>query len=272
MTGRDVLMTIGDFSRASRLSAKALRFYHDKGVLAPASVDPDNGYRLYAVEQIADAQVIRALRDLDVPLGEIRDVLSAPDATTRAAVLAVHADRLEGQLRRTRESLGTLRRMLTSPPPDVAISYRQQPATTALGIERVIDRSDLGEWFRAGMAELRQTAGSLVGAGPYSGLWSTELFVDGRGPAALYVPVADDDQAVGRGNVRRIQVPAAQLAVATSVGPDENVAAAYAALGGHVARHELGIDAPIRESYLRGLPGDPDAVVEIGWPIFRIAR
>ena len=51
-------MTIGDFSRATRLSAKALRFYHEAGVLEPASVDPSNGYRLYDAGQIVDAQLV----------------------------------------------------------------------------------------------------------------------------------------------------------------------------------------------------------------------
>ena len=42
------MMTIGDFSRATRLSAKTLRFYHRVGLLAPAQVDPGNGYRMYS--------------------------------------------------------------------------------------------------------------------------------------------------------------------------------------------------------------------------------
>lgn len=60
-------MTIGDFSRAVRLTAKALRFYHRNGILEPAVVDGQNGYRLYAAEQIADAQVVRTLRELRRP-------------------------------------------------------------------------------------------------------------------------------------------------------------------------------------------------------------
>lgn len=50
-------MTIGDFSRANGLSAKTLRFYHQVGLLKPASIDPSNGYRLYDADQIVDAQV-----------------------------------------------------------------------------------------------------------------------------------------------------------------------------------------------------------------------
>src|SRR6266566_4943311 len=55
-------VTIGDFSRASHLSVKTLRHYHEVGLLEPSEVDPHNGYRYYSEEQIPLAQVIRRLR------------------------------------------------------------------------------------------------------------------------------------------------------------------------------------------------------------------
>ena len=72
-------LAIGDFSRATHLSVKMLRHYHEIGLLEPADVDPDTGYRRYATAQIGTAQVIRRFRDLDMPLEEIHAVLTAPD-------------------------------------------------------------------------------------------------------------------------------------------------------------------------------------------------
>jgi MerR HTH family regulatory protein len=63
-----VLVSIGDFSRMTHLSIKALRFYHDQGLLEPARIDPDSGYRFYEPAQVPVAQVIRRFRDLDMPL------------------------------------------------------------------------------------------------------------------------------------------------------------------------------------------------------------
>src|SRR5919202_1856622 len=54
---------IGDFSRMTYLSVKALRHYHDVGVLEPAEVDPSSGYRFYAPSQVGPAQMIRRLVD-----------------------------------------------------------------------------------------------------------------------------------------------------------------------------------------------------------------
>ena len=57
-------MAIGDFSRMTYLSVKALRHYHEIGLLAPSQVDPATGYRHYDASQVPMAQVIRRFRDL----------------------------------------------------------------------------------------------------------------------------------------------------------------------------------------------------------------
>lgn len=70
-------LTIGDFSRATHLSVKTLRHYHQVGLLEPSSVDPHTGYRYYEGEQIPLAQVIRRLRDLEMPIPDVKAVLAA---------------------------------------------------------------------------------------------------------------------------------------------------------------------------------------------------
>jgi len=96
---------IGEFSRMTHLSVKALRHYHDVGVLEPATIDPSTGYRSYEARQVAMAQVIRRLRDLGMPLDSIRTVLAAPDIQTRNREIAAHLARMEDQLAQT--PLGT---------------------------------------------------------------------------------------------------------------------------------------------------------------------
>src|SRR5262249_23656105 len=64
----EVLMSIGGFARLCRLSVKQLRHYDDLGLLRPAQVDPDSGYRYYRADQARDALSIGLLRSLDVPL------------------------------------------------------------------------------------------------------------------------------------------------------------------------------------------------------------
>src|SRR3954454_19351855 len=64
-------MQIGRFSRLTGLTVKALRHYDEIGLLRPAGVDSENGYRSYEPEQVERAEAIRMLRQLEVPLEEI---------------------------------------------------------------------------------------------------------------------------------------------------------------------------------------------------------
>jgi DNA-binding transcriptional MerR regulator len=48
-------LTVGDFSRATHLSVKTLRHYHQVGLLEPTTVNPDTGYRYYSAGQIPAA-------------------------------------------------------------------------------------------------------------------------------------------------------------------------------------------------------------------------
>ncbi|WP_168203801.1 MerR family transcriptional regulator [Humibacter ginsenosidimutans] len=106
------LVSIGDFSRMTHLTVKALRYYHDVGVLTPAAIDPDSGYRRYSTEQVPVAQVVRRLRDLDMPIDAVRDVVSAPDVAARNAAIAEHLSRMEEQLAQTRSAVTSLRTLL----------------------------------------------------------------------------------------------------------------------------------------------------------------
>ena len=83
-------MGIGDFARATHLTAKTLRHYHQIGLLEPAEIDPDSGYRRYGSGQIGRALVIARFRALDMGLDDIRRVLEAPDVETRNKVIAAH--------------------------------------------------------------------------------------------------------------------------------------------------------------------------------------
>jgi PPM family protein phosphatase len=79
------LLTIGAFARAARLTPKALRLYDEVGLLPPAAVDPESGYRFYDPEQLAHARLIAQLRRIGMPLADIRTVCELEsDAAARA--------------------------------------------------------------------------------------------------------------------------------------------------------------------------------------------
>ena len=96
-------------------------------------MNPSTGYRYYSGEQVPTAQVIRRLRDLEMPVSEVKAVLDAPDALARNALIAAHLGRLEAELAQTRAAVDSLRNLLRPPVDAPAIEHRSVPATRAAG-------------------------------------------------------------------------------------------------------------------------------------------
>jgi DNA-binding transcriptional MerR regulator len=77
---------IGEFARRSRLSLKALRLYDERGVLVPSRVDQASGYRYYGTAQLEEARLVVMLRQLQLPLAAIKELLACDPADAAARV------------------------------------------------------------------------------------------------------------------------------------------------------------------------------------------
>ncbi|RRR98498.1 MerR family transcriptional regulator [Glycomyces terrestris] len=88
------LLSIGEFSVKTGLSIPALRHYDEVDLLRPARVDPGTGYRRYRLDQAARAVLIRRLRSVDLPIDQIRTMLSDQSGRDAAGVLHAHRERL----------------------------------------------------------------------------------------------------------------------------------------------------------------------------------
>jgi DNA-binding transcriptional MerR regulator len=266
-------LSIGDFSRATNLTIKTLRYYHRVGLLEPDDVDPRSGHRRYTVDQIPAAQIIRRFRDLDMPIEQVQAVLATPDVAQRNKLIAEHLSHLEDQLTRTRAAVASLRDLLQPSATAPHITRRQVPATPAAAISGTIDTSDAFDWLQGALGELHATAAyqNLTPTGPAGGIYADEIFVEGRGHATVYLPCAGEVRPFGR--LAAIEMPATELAVIEHRGPHTDVDRSYGALGTYVTRHAIGVTGPIREFYLVNLHETADETqwrTEIGWPIFTV--
>lgn len=66
------MLSIGEFSHAARLTVKALRYYHELGLLPPAKIDDTTGYRYYDDYSLQRASAICSLKELGFSLKEIQ--------------------------------------------------------------------------------------------------------------------------------------------------------------------------------------------------------
>lgn len=78
------MLKIGEFSKLSMLTVKALRFYEREGLLVPAEVDKWTGYRYYETGQLSDAALLKALRQLDFSIDEIKAYRAGSSSLTAA--------------------------------------------------------------------------------------------------------------------------------------------------------------------------------------------
>ena len=128
------LLSIGEFARASRLSAKALRLYDELGLLSPAQVDPDSGYRFYEPAQLERARLVAWLRRLGMPLARIRVVCDAPSPAAAAAEVAAFWAQAESDLASRRDLAAFLvshlsRKDTAMPAPDTGLTIRYAAAS-----------------------------------------------------------------------------------------------------------------------------------------------
>jgi DNA-binding transcriptional MerR regulator/effector-binding domain-containing protein len=263
------MLSIGDFARATHLSVKTLRYYHDAGLLVPAAIDAQSGYRRYDVEQIGTAQVIRRFRDLGMPVEDVRAVLSTPDLATRNELIARHLRRLEKDLEATQAAVSSLRDLLEHPVIDLPVEHRSLSSARVAAISSMVATSQIGTWIQGALGELYATASAqgVDDPGAAGGVYDNGLFESEGGEAVVYLPCSLGP--VGR--LRLLDLPAVDLAVVTHAGPEDGIDRAYGALAAYVARHAMAVDGPAREFYpvSRHHSADPDRWrTEIGWPIF----
>ncbi len=263
-----VSVPIGEFSRLTHLSVKMLRHYHEIGLLEPAAIDPATSYRRYGVHQVPTALLIARLRHLEMPLPEISTVVRAETDETRNAIIAEHLRRMEDELARTREIVGSLRRLLSQPTIGYEFRHSDQPEQRVAAIVDHVTRADIGAWCAAAFPRLYGSvaASGLVPAGQGAATYDNDFFTEDAGEVIAYLPLDGPVPA----DLTGLTLPGGRFADTVHHGSFADIDRTYAALGSYVAEHERLAPGPVREIYLTG-PGDvpdpADYVTRLCWPI-----
>ena len=167
-------VSIGEFARRSRLSVKALRLYDELGVLVPARVDEASGYRYYDVAQLDAARLVAMLRQLDLPLSTIRELLAC-DPVDAAERIATHWREVESVHDARRELADYLVNRLSGKRSVMyEVATREIPERSLLCLKRNVDQQGawaLGKEFIAVLRErpLRRWRGVKVRCSPSTG-------------------------------------------------------------------------------------------------------
>lgn len=272
------MFKIGDFSRLSRVSVRALRLYDQMGLLRPMHVDPDTGYRYYSAEQLSCLNQIVAFKDLGfsleqiaellndhIPPAQIRGMLRLKQAEVQQAIEAEQArlTRIEARLQQIEQgdfssAYTVVVKQVEAQP--VAAIRNQLPLCTQ--VQQL--HTELADYLRSEQAEI---------AGYAQTLWHDAEFKLEQVDAEAIAPISQLLSA--RGNIRTYTLPQVeQMACVIHQGSFHTVVQAFNALLQWIDANHYQIAGANREIYIHPkavnahFTNDCDsAVLEIQFPI-----
>ena len=273
------LLAIGQFARATGLTVRAVRHYGELGLLQPAFVDPETGYRYFAPEQVAEAEAIKRLRFLELTLDEIREILDADDPASTRAVLVRHRAKMAELAATTEQILAALQRIiegeerLVPGTPDIRteVEIKDVPAQDVLLIRECVSQEKLSEVIPAAFNEIAA--------------YLHERGLEPVGPPVTICPYADEEGMVaiengwavptsvpGSGRIEAATLPPCTVLAYKHRGHYLELDRSYRALQALVESEGLTIAGKPREIYWTDpeeLPDPADWVTEIQFPIVR---
>jgi DNA-binding transcriptional MerR regulator len=92
------MFSIGEFARLGTVSVHTLRHYDEIGLLRPARVDPETGYRGYSADQLGHLNRIIALKELGLSLAQVRRLLGGITLEELQGMLMLWRAQLETEL------------------------------------------------------------------------------------------------------------------------------------------------------------------------------
>lgn len=189
---RHGMLSIGGFASAAQLSLKALRLYDQLGLLKPSYVDRGSGYRYYHPDQLSQARLIRLMRQMEMPLATIRQVLAAAPAEAAQLVQGYWQAR-QRRMEQARRIVDDLLAMLREEVPAMMLDVRVKTVAPQpiISVTRRVKVEQLGDHMQASLRQLHALAeqqGNGVTGAPF-GIYHGPVNHDDDGPMEVCLPV-----------------------------------------------------------------------------------
>jgi DNA-binding transcriptional MerR regulator len=212
---KQATLSLGRFAQAAGLTRKALRLYDQLEILVPDYVDPASGYRYYHPAQLEKARFIRLLREMEMPLADIRRVLSAE--TAEDAVMLVRQCQREFDSRALQVLLAS-KKVLTylgkeKATMSVKVSVQTFPALRAVSLTKSITVEPFQEFIPEALRRLSsliKEQGAVISGDPLCFYYGPVNQQD-DGPVEICFPFSGQVQP--EGDIQLREIPAHQGAI-----------------------------------------------------------
>lgn len=262
------MLTIGEFSKISRVSAKTLRYYDQIGLIKPGHVSRDTGYRYYEVSQLQTMLLIARLKQYSFSLPEIAVYLSSRDEAYLLDIIQrkkyelslqiLNQRRIISQMENDIEKIERCENFMQTEYNIKTVDFKP---VNIYSIRKKIGMTEFEGFFGelcAGISKYR-----LTPSGPCFSIYYDEEFNRDSTDVELSAIVSDS---VGE-NVKKFDP--GFCCCATRVGPYDDFSACYAALAEWIDREGYVISGPAIEMYIKTCQDTPpeECVTEIYFPI-----
>ena len=247
----DTLYKIGMFAAMNHMTVKTLRFYEEQGLLMPALIHPETGYRYYTLSQMAVLHQISALKQAGFTLEEIAHINAGADEEAvllkkKAELLAKIAD-LTRQIAVVDGYLSKKKTGLSAP-----VLIKTIPQTTVAFMRIRLESYD-GLFDRMPeMGALMEKAGCECALPEYCFTAYPEA---GYKDADILVDICESVVAAKKetGDLRFKTLPEIQAACVFHKGSYRTFAESYATVLRYIEENGYEIAGDIRESYIDGV-------------------
>ena len=253
------LITIGEFARLGRVSIKALRIYAEIGLLPPAKINPQSGYRLYSKTQIPRLHRILTLKNAGLPLAEIPGQLAHRDAATLSRIRASLISRAEEIRQQLSWVEAEIRAAGNGTSKLVPVVVKRAPEMRVLSERRRIDSYEQADGMLRDLARSVPNSARLTPGAIWHDCGAKTRIID----CEVFWIVNRDLRAAAMRNL-----PAAIMASIAHEGDESTIGESYQAARRWISGNRYEIAGPNGEIYLGASAREPSiAVTEIQFPI-----
>ena len=105
-------LSIGELAKLRNVNVQSLRYYEKLGVLVPAYINPESGYRYYSLEQIMILDTIILCIDLGIPLKDLKNYVNADGELEFEYLLKDGKKLAKEKIRKIESSIDSINRTL----------------------------------------------------------------------------------------------------------------------------------------------------------------